>query len=76
MCLKVRIDITLTLTLFINVCMHYSVLGQGIGCPKSQVPANPNELEYDNPLYKRMEMFTKPNTSPVHHYDYVTVRNV
>ena len=52
--------------------------------PKSQLSANPStlsELEYDmenNPLYKRM-VFTEPhgtNTSPVHHYDCVTVGNV
>ena len=53
--------------------------------PKLQAPAIPStlgELEYDmenNPLYMRMELFTEPhgtNTSPVHHYDYVTVGNV
>lgn len=53
--------------------------------PKSHLAANPStlrELEYNmenNPLYTRMEMFTKPygtDTSPVHHYEYVAVGNV
>ena len=53
--------------------------------PRSQLSAIPStlsEVEYNmenNPLYTRMEMFTKThvtNTSPVHHYDYVTVGNV